>query len=104
MQTKTLLSGVIATGAGTAEKVDQRARTLQATGATSAGAGAATLAIEVSNTGADNTWLTYDTISLTLSATPATAGVEMDAPWSFVRGNVTAISGTDAAVSLFMGV
>ena len=97
-----LLESVIATGAGAAAEVRTPGRTLQATGATSAGAGAATIAIEVSNDATN--WLTYDTISLPLSTTTATAGVEMDAPWLFVRGNVNAISGTDAAVSLHMGV
>lgn len=97
-----LLESVIATGAGASYEVRTLHRTFQASGATSAGAGAATIAIEVSNDGSN--WLTYDTISLTLSTTTATAGVEMDAQWSYVRGNVTAISGTDASVSLYMGV
>ena len=71
-------------------------------GSASSGTGSTTVAVEVSNNNTD--WLTHGTITLTLSTTKATAGIEMDAPWAYVRGNVTAISGTGAAVSLFMGV
>jgi len=97
-----LLNAVTAPGSGIANHVDQCARTFQAVGATTAGSGSATIGIEVSNDATN--WLTHDTITLTLSTTSATAGIEMDAPWAYVRGNVTAISGTGAAVSLFMGV
>jgi len=97
-----LLNAVTTTGAGAAVIVNQHNRTFQATGDTTSGAGAATIAIEVSNNATN--WLLHDTIALTLSTTPVSAGIEMDAPWTYVRGNVTAISGTGAAVSLYMGV
>jgi len=102
MQTYKLLDAVTAPGPGSGTKVDQRARTFQLVGSASSGTGSTTVAVEVSNNNTD--WLTHGTITLTLSTTKATAGIEMDAPWAYVRGNVTAISGTGAAVSLFMGV
>jgi len=98
-----LLESVTATGPGVSvENPGGGKATFQATGATSSGAGAATIAIEVSNDRIN--WLTHDTLTIALSTTSASAGIEMDAPWAYVRGNVTAISGTGAAVSLTMGV
>lgn len=104
-----IISGAIATGAGSTFEVDRRInsnqkRVFQATGTTSAGAGAATIAVEVSETGADNEWITLGTITLTLGTTVTTDGFASDAAWTYVRGNVTAISGTDATVNLYMGV
>ena len=97
-----LLDAKTATGAGTGIYKDAPLSTFQATGTTTSGAGAATINIEVSN---DQTnWLTLGTISLTLSTTSATDGFVANSPWKFVRGNVTAISGTGASVSATMGV
>lgn len=96
-----LLSSVIATGAGASVNHYDSRCTFQASGTTSAGAGAATIVVQVSN---DNTnWLTAGTISLTLSTTSTTDGFVLDAKWVYIRGNVTAISGTNATVSLVMG-
>ena len=95
-----LLRGVIVTGAGSAVRAKSPA-TFQASGVTSAGAGAVAVVVQVSNDGVN--WLTLGTISLVLSTTTATDGFASDAPWAFVRGNVTSISGTNATVSLSMG-
>lgn len=73
---------------------------IQAVGSTTAGAGSATIVLEVSNDGEN--WLPRDTINLTLSTTPASAGIELDAPWLFVRANMTDISGTGAAITMIM--
>lgn len=97
-----LLSSVIATGAGSSVKPVGSNRTFQAHGTTSAGAGAATIVVQVSNN--DSDWITLGTISLTLSTTSSSDGFASDAPWKYVRGNVTAISGTDATVSLILGM
>jgi hypothetical protein len=98
----TLLSAGTATGAGTAATPRGTKRTFQAVGTTSSGTGAATVQVQVSN---DNTnWLTLGTMSLSLSTTATTDGFASDAVWPFVRGNVTAISGTGAAVTLTMGL
>lgn len=95
-----LLNGKTSTGAGTAYAMGGK-RTFQASGATTAGAGAATIKIQVSNDNAN--WLDLATISLTLSTTTATDGLAADAPWGYVRANVTAISGTGASVTVRMG-
>lgn len=60
------------------------------------GVRSATVDIECSN---DTThWLVLGT--LTLSDTATSDGFASAAPWAFVRANVTAISGTGAAVTV----
>ena len=98
----TLLADAIAQGAGAAFQPAEKQRTFQVNGATSSGTGAATVKIEVSNNGSD--WLTLGTVSLTLGTTSTSDGFVSDAPWGYVRANVSAISGTDAAVTVKMGV
>lgn len=95
-----LLSLALAPGAGASQPCRQGA-TFHATGQTTAGAGQAVIDIEVSNDGVN--WLPHDTILLTLSTVMGQAGIEMDASWLQVRGNLRSISGTGAAVSLTMG-
>lgn len=95
-----LLNAATTTGAGTAYAMGGK-RTFQASGATTSGAGAATIKIQVSNDGSN--WLDLATISLTLSTTSASDGLAADAPWGYVRANLTAISGTNAAVTVRMG-
>ena len=97
---KELLTDVTTTGAGAAFRSPSE-RSFQAHGLTTAGAGAATVKVQVSN---DNSnWIDLGTISLTLSTTRSTDGFACIAAWAFVRGNVTALSGTGAKVSLIMG-
>ena len=55
--------------------------------------------IEVSNN--DVAWEILGT--LTLSGANDSDGLSADAPWAFVRANVTSISGTSAAVTLLWG-
>lgn len=98
---KDLLSSVIVTGAGSSFKKYYSKCTFQATGAVSASTGTATVVVEVSN---DNiNWETLSTITLTLGTTETSDGDYSDAPWKYVRGNVTALTGTDATVYLYMG-
>lgn len=103
--TTPLLTAVIATGAGQSRTPEFGIfcdHSFQLFGQTSAGAGAAAVDVQVSN---DNTnWITQRTISLTLSASTTTDGYVDRAIWKYVRGNVTSISGTNAAVTLLMGV
>ena len=107
MASLTLINNVTTTGAGTSQhivssQIDQANKTFQAIGKTTSGSGAVAVAVEVSN---DNTnWIVMGTISLTLGTTLATDGFVSIASWSYVRGNVTSISGTGATVSLFMGL
>jgi len=101
VSTQTLLSAVIVTGAGDSYEPNSVNRSFQLTGSTSAGAGAASVDIEVSNDGTN--FIKIGTLSLILSTTLSQAGMLSNAPWRYVRGNVKAISGTDAAVTLTMG-
>lgn len=94
-----LLSAATATGAGGSVSASTADRTFQAT-VSGTGAVSATVAIEASN---DNTnWLTMGTITLS-GATSDSDGFAASAKWDFLRANVTAISGTDAAVTVTMG-
>lgn len=101
VQPVTLLNNVIATGAGAYFKPFGVKRSFQAEGETSAGAGSASIDVEVSNDCVN--FISAGTITLTLSTTTSDDGFVTDAAWVCVRGNVTAISGTDASVSLVMG-
>lgn len=98
----TLLNAVTATGAGASSRPLVKNRTFHISGNTSSGVGSAAVKVEGSNDNA--TWVTLATINLTLSATPTADGFASDAPWAYVRGNVSAISGTGAAITLMMGV
>lgn len=101
VDTVNLLTDKTTTGAGTAHDPSNCKRSYQGFGSTSSGAGSATIDVEVSN---DNTnWITQGTITLTLATTVSDDGFTTDAPWKYVRGNVTAISGTGAKVSLILG-
>lgn len=102
-----LLSSATATGAGTEWDVNAAERTYQVWGTTSAGSGAATIVIEVSNKetpSADEDWTTLATLSLTLGTTQVNEGTSSVVPWRHVRANVTAISGTDATVDGVMHI
>jgi hypothetical protein len=49
------------------------------------------------------TWDTIGTISLTLGTTAASDSFTSDDRYQYLRGNVTALTGTGATVNLFMG-
>jgi hypothetical protein len=94
-----MLDAAIATGAGAAfDLPNTGTTTFQAYGTTSAGAGAATIVIQVSND--DDNWITAGTITLTLGTSATTDGFAFAGNWDRVRANVTAISGTNASVSV----
>lgn len=78
-------------------------KTFQAKGTTTAGVGAATVIIEVTN---DTTWpwITLGTITLTLGTVATSDGLAMLAGWKYVRARLSAISGTGAAVSVAVGI
>jgi len=102
-----ILAGATATGAGSTYEVNRKiedplGRVFQAVGTTSSGAGAATVLVQVS---CDNVnWLTLATITLTLATTASSDGFASIEQWPYVRGNVSSISGTGAAVTLYMGL
>ena len=103
-----LLDAVIATERGSNHPPRGVKRTFQAEGTTSAGAGAATIIIQASNATApaaatDVDWVTLGTITLTLATTKSNDGFTTDAAWRWVRARLSAISGTDATVTVWMG-
>ena len=99
----TLLNGVTATGAGAGVAINTPPEGSATFQAVVAGTGVvqATVNVEVSNNNTD--WEVAATISLN-GTTRAHDGFSMSAPWAYVRGNVTAISGTGAAVTLTKGL
>ena len=101
IKTDTLLDGVIGTGAGTAKEPLGLKRTFQLTGFTSAGAGACSVNVEVSNDGTN--FITLGNVGLTLGTSVTSDGFTSDAPWRYVRGNVVSISGTDGECTLTIG-
>ena len=76
-------------------------RTFQATGFTTAGAGAVAVSVQGSLDGAN--FITIGTISLVLGVAVVTDGFASDAPWRYIRALVTSISGTNAQVTVWMG-
>jgi hypothetical protein len=94
------MNAKITTGAGDAFQPAAKDRTFQAV-VVGTGAVTATVAIEVSNDG--TYWETLATINLS-GTTSDSDGLTSSAPWGYVRANVTAISGTNAAVTVKMGV
>lgn len=101
-----LLNNTSVTGAGSkiplVKKGDSSA-TFQATVNGSSGVVTATIDIEVSNN--ERNWIPMATISLSASAPVADSdGFASNASWSFIRANLTAITGTDAKATVVMGV
>ncbi len=78
-------------------------KTAQIKGTTTAGSGAATVVVEVTNN-TDWPWLTAATLSLTLGTSATSDGVAITSAWKYIRLRITAISGTGAAVSGSIGV
>lgn len=98
--THVLLSAVTGTGAGSALLLRESKRTFLAT---VAGTGAVTATVKVQVSNDNSVWLDLSVITLS-GTTSASDGAAVDGPWQYVRGNVTAISGTSAAVTLTLGV
>lgn len=107
-----MLDAVTATGASARMFMNDEKATFMAAGETSAGAGAATIRIEVSNVARPSTatsgdgyadWIIAGTITLTLATTASVDGFAIDAAWRWCRANITAISGTDATVTVTKG-
>jgi hypothetical protein len=87
------------TGTSSALTNDQEVLVFQGT-VTGTGAVSATINIEASLDG--GTWVVLPTLELS-GTTSATDWTAIEAPWPHVRGNLTAISGTGAAVDLAVG-
>lgn len=102
-----LLSNATTTGAGTAWHARDTAamatynyHSFQAVGNTSASTGAATVLIQVSNDGTN--YITLGTITLTLGTAATSDGFAVTVNWEYYRANVSAISGTNATVTVYM--
>lgn len=79
--------------------------TFFAVGTTTSGAGSATVKIEGSLDGVNFIQLgelTGPDLAWTSPAVGAD-GIAIDAPWQFIRANLTAIAGTGAKVTVYMG-
>ena len=76
--------------------------TCQAT-VTGTGTVTGTVDIEVSNDGVTPIATAPLTINLNGTTTASDGGV-VNAPWKYIRANLTAVSGTGAAVTVLMGV
>lgn len=99
----TMLSAVTGTGAGSSVlPAYQGTKTFQAAGTTSAGSGSVTVAVQCSLDGTN--WDTLGSITLTLATTTSSNSFASNDRCRLVRGNVTAISGTGASVSLYLGM
>lgn len=102
-----ILTGATAVVAGEAFRPATVFRTFHVYGATTAGAGAATVIVEVSNisppSAANGDWILLGTVTLTLGTTRTSDGFGSSLPWTHVRARVTAISGTGASVDVRMG-
>jgi hypothetical protein len=97
----TLLSAATTVAAGAGVRMASADKTFQASGTTTAGAGSATILVQGSND--DTNYDTIGTITLTLATTTGSDSFKSADRYKYVRGNVTAISGTGAAVSLTAG-
>ncbi len=97
-----ILNGKLTTGDSDTFAINPQARTFDAK-VVGTGAVTATVIIYVSNTGASNDWITAGTITLS-GTTSDVDGFAMNAKWAYTKANVSAISGTGAAVTVTMGV
>ncbi len=105
---KTVLPATTATVTGGAIYKDAPKSAIDAA-VVGTGAVAATVVIDCSNGALDAAgaiiWNTTPLGTITLSGTTSAAdGFTTDAPWKYIRGRVTAISGTGATVTAQMGV
>lgn len=92
-----MLNGVLVTGVSdTFGPAKAGEKVFQAT-VTGTGAVSATVLIQVSNNVSTLGWITLGTITLS-GTTTATDGFASEAAWGYYRANVTAVSGTGAAV------
>lgn len=106
IRVNSLLINATTTASGAAFSPGTGRRTFHAYGITSAGSGAATIVIEVSNLAtpaANADWITAGTITLTLGTTRTSDGFATSAGWKHVRARVSAFSGTGATVNVLIG-
>ncbi len=105
VQPYVMLSAATTTSTGLAIQPYPLDKTFQACGTTSAGTGAATTKVEVSDiaTPATADWITLGTITLTLGTTQTCDGFASASRWKWYRINLSALSGTTGTVTATMG-
>lgn len=79
-------------------------KTFQLIGKTSSGVGAASVDVEFSNDPTKNNWVLAGTITLTLGTSETSDGFYSNTSWTYARGKINSISGTDAELTLIMGL
>jgi len=95
----TLLSAVTSTGAGTANTGNPAQSGWKTFQAKVVGTGSVTATVKVQASNDGSVWEDLGIITLS-GTTSANDGFASVASWAYYRGNVTAISGTGAAVTL----
>lgn len=101
IETVPLIEAATTTGANSPLPGWAGTKTYQANGTTTAGAGTATILVQGSN---DRTnWDTIGTLSLTLATATSSDSFASSDRYAYVRGNVSALTGTGASVNLNMG-
>lgn len=103
----TLISAKTGTGGGTAFQIPNGTQgeiAYHCKGATTAGAGASVIKIQVANFDppGTNDWVDLGQISLTLATTSSSDAFTSSAPYLWTRANVDSISGTGANVTCNM--
>lgn len=99
VKTGHLLTAATGTGAGSTIGPVKSGRKVYQASVTGTGAVTATVLVQVSTDATQNGWITMGTITLS-GTTTATDGFVADVAWPFVRGNVSAVTGTGATVYL----
>jgi hypothetical protein len=95
----TILENATTTGAGGWVFKDAPLSSIQAFGSTTSGSGATVVSIEATNN-INGSYIVLGIISLTLGTTVTTDGFVVQAPWKYIRGNITSISGTNTTVTV----
>ncbi len=102
MPTVNLFSDVTAVSDGPEHDGHRVIKTFELVGNTTSGAGAVTAEVQGRNNG--TAWSSIGTIDLVLGVTPVADAFSSDDRFLYLRGRVTAISGTGATCSLNLGV
>lgn len=98
-----IMKNVTSTSTGSAVEIKPRYRTVQAV-VSGTGAVTATVRIQISMTGTDWIDATVAPHIALAGVTSATDGFLINAKWPYVRAIVDAISGTNAKVTVYVGV
>lgn len=96
-----ILDGVSEITTGAAHSPVGGSRTFKCSGSTTVGTGSATIIVQSSSDG--SLWIDAATFDISLSTAISSSGFSVDNSWKYVRGKVTAISGTGASVTLWLG-